>query len=120
MKRALLVLIIIVTTAVPLSQRGVDVGVPPAPGPLPAGRDPDIVLEYGADGLITVNSQPVTLLALRAFLTDAYRSRHDKTMWIAAAGSLRYGDVAEVIDLAKAAGVERVGVITPGMRAAAR
>ncbi len=30
----------------------------------------------------------------------------------------RYGEVVRVIDIAKGAGVERVGVVTEGMRAA--
>jgi biopolymer transport protein ExbD len=37
-------------------------------------------------------------------------------MFIMAAGSLHYGDVVEVIDRAKGAGVERVGIVTDAMR----
>jgi biopolymer transport protein ExbD len=37
-------------------------------------------------------------------------------MFIAAAGSLRYGDIVEVIDAAKGAGVQRVGIVTDAMR----
>jgi biopolymer transport protein ExbD len=36
------------------------------------------------------------------------------------AGALRYGEVVEVIDVAKGAGVERIGIITEGMRQSAR
>ena len=36
-----------------------------------------------------------------------------------AAGSLRYGDIVNVIDAAKGAGVEKVGIVTEGMRRAA-
>jgi biopolymer transport protein ExbD len=35
------------------------------------------------------------------------------------AGNLRYGDIVEVIDAAKGAGVEKVGIVTEGMRRAA-
>jgi hypothetical protein len=41
-------------------------------------------------------------------------------MFIVAAGTLRYGDIVEVIDAAKGAGVEKVGIVTEGMRAEAR
>ena len=39
-------------------------------------------------------------------------------MFIMAAGSLRYKDIVEVIDAAKGAGVEKVGIVTEGMRKA--
>ena len=42
----------------------------------------------------------------------------DKTMFIIGAGSLRYGAIVEVIDAAKGAGVEKVGIVTEGMRKA--
>ena len=39
-------------------------------------------------------------------------------MFIMGAGNLRYGDIVEVIDAAKGAGVEKVGIVTEGMRRA--
>ena len=38
---------------------------------------------------------------------------------VAGDGSLRYGDIVDVIDAAKGAGVEKVGIVTEGMRRAA-
>ena len=52
-------------------------------------------------------------------LRTIYEERKDKTLFIAADGTLRYGDIVEVIDAAKGAGVEKVGIITEGMRRAA-
>jgi biopolymer transport protein ExbD len=40
-------------------------------------------------------------------------------LFISAAGTLRYGDVIDVIDAAKGAGIQRVGIVTDGMRRAA-
>ena len=40
-------------------------------------------------------------------------------MFIAAAGSLTYGEIIAVIDAAKGAGVNKVGIVTEGMRRAA-
>ena len=40
-------------------------------------------------------------------------------MFIAGAGTLRYRDIIDVIDAAKGAGVEKVGIVTEGMRKAA-
>ena len=39
-------------------------------------------------------------------------------MFIIAAGTLRYKDIVDVIDAAKGAGVEKVGIVTEGMRKA--
>ena len=39
-------------------------------------------------------------------------------MFIIGAGTLRYGDIIKVIDAAKGAGVEKVGIVTEGMRRA--
>ena len=40
-------------------------------------------------------------------------------MFIIGAGTLRYGDIVDVIDAAKGAGVEKVGIVTEGMRKSA-
>ena len=53
-------------------------------------------------------------------LRKIFEERKDKTMFIAGDGVLRYGDIVEVIDAAKGAGVEKVGIITEGMRARRR
>ena len=39
-------------------------------------------------------------------------------MFIAGAGNLRYGEIIEVIDAAKGAGVTKVGIVTEAMRRA--
>jgi len=48
-----------------------------------------------------------------------FEQRKDKTMFIAGAGTLRYGEIVAVIDAAKGAGVEKVGIVTDGMRSEA-
>jgi len=72
------------------------------------------------DRRLTVNQQPVDAEDLQTRLNDLFRERRDKTLYIAAAGGLRYGEVVTLIDAAKGAGVARVGVITESMRAAGR
>ena len=67
------------------------------------------MLEYTADKRISVNKQDVTVRELESRLRTIFESRKDKTMFIAGAGNLRYGDIVEVIDAAKGAGVEKVG-----------
>ena len=115
----LLVLLIIFMAALPLTQKGLDVKTPaPDPKAETSPPSPSIVLEYSADGLVTVNKQRVDLPQLQTVLTDVFQNRRDKTLFISADGSLAYGRVVGVIDAAKGAGISRVGVITESLRAA--
>ena len=74
------------------------------------------MLEYGADRSIAVNHQPIPLDQLESRLRDVFESRKEKTMFIVGDPSLRYGEIVAVIDAAKGAGVEKVGIVTMGMR----
>ena len=61
----------------------------------------------------------MTIQQLEERLRNIYEQRKDKTMFIAGAGTLRYKEIVDVIDAAKGAGVEKVGIVTEGMRKAA-
>lgn len=113
----LLVLLIIFMAALPLTQSGVDINLPvEAQKTAPDPSSQQIVLEYTADHQMSVNKQPMTMLDLESRLRDIFEVRKDKTMFIVGDPSLRYGDIVEVIDAAKGAGVEKVGIVTEGMR----
>jgi len=116
----LLVLIVIFMAALPLTQKGIDINLP-AETKNQQQQQVDttqIVLEYTADKKIAVNKNDIPLLDLEARLRSIFEQRKDKTMFIVGDGSLRYGDIVNVIDAAKGAGVEKVGIVTEGMRRA--
>jgi biopolymer transport protein TolR len=111
----LLVLLIIFMAVLPVSQQGLDVNLPTAESPRDApGPTTQVLLEYGADHRVTINTEPVDLAGVEARLRDIFSTRHDRTLFVRGDGSLRYGDIVKVIDAARGAGVTRVGVVTPG------
>jgi biopolymer transport protein TolR len=114
----LLVLLIIFMAALPLTQKGVDINLPlETKSPQQQQQqDTQIVLEYNADKSIAVNHQPISVNDLENRLRDIFESRKEKTMFIVGDPSLRYGDIVNVIDAAKGAGVDKVGIVTIGMR----
>jgi biopolymer transport protein ExbD len=117
----LLVLLVIFMAALIVSQRGLDINLP-AETQQAQQQVPDvnqIVLNYSADKRITVNNQDVSIAQLQERLRAIFDERKEKTMFIMGAGTLTYGEIVAVIDAAKGAGVEKVGIVTEAMRRAA-
>jgi biopolymer transport protein ExbD len=113
----LLVLLVIFMAALPITQKGTDVQVPSSAGP---ERDAQVVVEVDAGHQVAIDKQRADVAELTPRLREIYRDRRDKTVFLIGAGTLPYGEIVTVIDAAKAAGLERVGLVTEGMRRAAR
>ena len=114
----LLVLIVVFLAALPLTQRGLDINLP-----LETNRSADaadtlgqVVVEYTADRRLTINKQDVSMAMASSRLAEVYRDRRDKTLFLIGASTVRYGEIMQVIDAAVGAGVEKVGIVTDGMR----
>jgi biopolymer transport protein ExbD len=114
----LLVLLIIFMAALPLAQRGVDINLPLETNPNAKAADVlgQVVAEYTADRRLTVNKQEVPIQQAEDRFRELYETRKDKTLFLIGAGNVRYGEIMQVIDAAMGAGVEKIGVVTDGMR----
>jgi len=111
----LLVLLIIFMVVTPLTQKGLDVELPEKAENLePQPPDPNqLVLDIDPNGQVTINKQPVNMDELPLRIRDIFETRSDKTIFLRAAPSLKYGAVVAVLDVAKGNGVERVGIVPP-------
>jgi biopolymer transport protein TolR len=113
----LLVLLVIFMAALPLSQRGLDVRLPETSQD-PAHPSPvdEIVVEYAANRQLSINRQAVSIDAIGERLREIYAARRNKTLYVMGDGALRYGEIITIIDAARGAGVDRVGIVTERMR----
>ena len=113
----LLVLLVIFLFSLPLNEREEQAALPPTAERAPHVESDQIVAELSAGRVLTVNHQPVALPQAQAFFRDVFSTRKDRTLYLIGDGSLRYGEVMDVINAAKDAGVVKVGIVTEGMRA---
>ena len=113
----MLVLLIIFMVVTPLTQKGLDVELPESEDNiLQEQQEPNpnqLVLDIDEDLQVTINKQPVTREELPLRIRDIFETRSDKTIFLRAAATLTYGQVVDVLDVAKGNGVERVGIVPP-------
>ncbi len=115
----LLVLLVIFMAALPMTQRGMDINLPLESRTAEQSQQTDqIVVEYTADRHISVNKQDVSIGELETRLRAIFEARKEKTIFLVGAPTLRYGEVVAVIDAARGAGVDKIGIVTEGMRKA--
>lgn len=109
----LLVLLIIFMVITPVAQKGIDIKLPETsdPGPQPPGQS-SLVLVIESDLTITINREPISIEMLETRLRDLYQTDSKKPLFVKADETVSYKVVLNIIDIAKGAGVEVVGVYT--------
>src|SRR5690348_5346394 len=121
----LLVLLIIFMVITPLTPKGLDALVPQPPPPNAPKTPPDtsrtvvvqILKAGGGPPALKINQDDVTWDKLQERLTDIYKTRAEKIMFVKADDELPFSDVAQVIDVAHSSGVDKVGLITAKIEA---
>lgn len=112
----LLVLIIIFMVITPLTPQGLDALVPqPRENEAPPPDDVinrTIVVSIDAQHRIMINQELVDLRTLGTRLGDIFKTRSDRVMFVKGDSTLPFGEVARIIDIAKGAGLDKIGLIT--------
>ena len=119
----LLVLLIIFMVITPLTPKGLEALVPQPPktNTPPPANDRTVVVQILGDGskesTIKINQDDVTLETLEGRLTDIFKIRAEKIMFVRADPDIPFEQVAQVIAIANSAGVDKVGLVTKNIEA---
>lgn len=107
----LLVLIIIFMVITPTVQRGMDVKLPETTSDTSATPAGVVVMTLHKDGKVDINQTYYDQELLQSVLVGIYAPRQDKTIFIRAEAGILLSKVIEIIDIARGAGVEVLGII---------
>ena len=109
----LLVLLVIFMTISPNERTGLNAAIPQPPPPGPEQPQENvIVLSMDRNGITRINQDEVEPSSLIERLQDIFKTRNDRTMFVQADDELLFNDVAQLIDAARSAGVNRIGLMT--------
>ena len=110
----LLVLIIIFLVITPTVSTGHDTAIPqPAPDSTARAEPPlDIVVGISKDHEYSINQEPVQLAALEPRLRSLRTLTSRSVIFVRGHRALEFYDVIGVIDIARGAGWDRIGLMT--------
>lgn len=111
----MLVLLIIFMVAAPMLKEGIDIDLPEVSASGVASAQDDVILSVDNNGQIYLNEDPKDkfgMSALDAKLSELFKNKTKKELYLKADKGIRYGYVVEVMAACQKAGVERVGMLT--------
>ena len=117
----LLVLLIIFMVITPLTPHGLESLVPQPPPPNAPPPDPNmdrtVVIIIDKDKRMMLNTEPTDETRLGERLLEVFKTRAEKVVFVKGDPALEFRDVAKAIDIAKGAGIDKIGLMTPKMEA---
>jgi|SRR5580658_8055361 biopolymer transport protein TolR len=117
----LLVLLIIFMVITPLTPHGLDVLAPQPPPPNTPPPDPNqdrtVVIQIDKDKNLKLNQDPIQWDALQDRLEFVFKTRAERVVFVRGDKDLTFETVARAIDIAKGAGLEKIGLMTPKIEA---
>jgi biopolymer transport protein TolR len=108
----LLVLIIIFLVVMPSLSHGLKTSVPETSDQKPSTPRDDIVVTVVGNGTVRLNQESVALKDLDGRLKAVFKNAANHAIFVRADKDLDFQQVAEVIDIAKGAGLDRVASMT--------
>jgi biopolymer transport protein ExbD len=115
----LLVLLIIFMVITPLTPKGLESLVPQPPPPNAPPPDPNldrtVVIIIDKDKKMMLNTEPTDETRLGERLMEVFKTRAEKVVFVKGDPELEFRDVARAIDIAKGAGIDKIGLMTPKM-----
>ena len=72
-----------------------------------------MVIVIEKDGSLKINQDPVTEDKLGDRLTEIFKTRAERVVFVKGDPDLEFAPVARAIDIAHGAGIDKVGLMTP-------
>jgi biopolymer transport protein TolR len=108
----LLVLLIIFMVITPSLSIGLDALVPQPSNQKSSPPADEIVISVLRDGTVRLNEETVAVANLSDRLKAAFRSAPNRVVFVRGEQELEFQQIADVIDIAKGAGLQRVALVT--------
>ena len=110
----LLVLLVIFMIVTPLKPVGLPALAPQAADDTKRDPQPDVlVVQVLGDGALRINQVPVEGQDLQFRLEEIFKSRASRVAFVRGDNEVEFQRVAQVIDVMRTAGVDKVGLMTP-------
>lgn len=108
----MLVLLIIFMVTAPMMAQGINVALPQVTATALPSDNNEIIVSLDKDGKVFINETQVAVELLKNNLKDAVAAKPDKNVYLKADKRVPYGDVVKVMAEVKAAGIEKLGMVT--------
>ena len=113
----LLVLLIIFMIITPLTPHGLEALAPQPPPPNapppPPDQDRTVVIQIDKQKHMKLNNEEIDMARLGPRLEEVFKTRAERVVFVKGDPDLEYQDVAQAIDVAKGAGIDKIGLMTP-------